>query len=168
MAAPRKEGKQSSEMKTVLMWEAFHGLRGAWQLAIRLVWGQGLHSATVLPPALPQACWGLQDGRGARRTVAQVGCASGHSLSRDPQAGCGSPPRGPGHMGGSLSRAREVEGLILKATSTDGTSPLGQTWCLVLHRCRLQQCPPELCHLVQMKKPETRGNLLGAPPSPQR
>lgn len=48
MAAPRKEGKQSSEMKTVLMWEASQGLRGARQLASRLVWGQRLCSA--LPP----------------------------------------------------------------------------------------------------------------------
>ena len=33
-------------MKTVLMWDAFQGLRGAWQLAIRLAWGQRLRSAT--------------------------------------------------------------------------------------------------------------------------
>lgn len=54
-------------MKTVLMWEAFQGLRGAWQLAIRLVWGQRLRSATTLPPTLPQAWWGLQEGRGQGR-----------------------------------------------------------------------------------------------------
>lgn len=52
MAAPRKEGKQSSETKTVLMREASQGLRGARQLASRLVWGQRLRSATALqhPP----------------------------------------------------------------------------------------------------------------------
>lgn len=57
MAAPRKEGKQSSETKTVLMREASQGLRGARQLASRLVWGQRLRSATALqhPPAPPPA-----------------------------------------------------------------------------------------------------------------
>lgn len=34
-------------MKTVLMCEASQGRRGAWQLAIRLVWGQRLRSATA-------------------------------------------------------------------------------------------------------------------------
>lgn len=58
MAAPRKEGKQSSEMKTVLMWQASQGLRGAWQLAIRLVWGQRFCSATALPHLIAQSWWG--------------------------------------------------------------------------------------------------------------
>lgn len=53
MAAPRKEGKQSSETKTVLMWQASQGLRGAWQLAIRLIWGQRLCSASGCHTPLP-------------------------------------------------------------------------------------------------------------------
>ena len=38
-------------MKTVLMWDAFQGLRGAWQLAIRLAWGQRLRLATTTLPS---------------------------------------------------------------------------------------------------------------------
>lgn len=67
MAAPRKEGKQSSEMKRVLMWEASQGLRGAWQLASRLIWGQTLCSATALPHTpSPRPGGGLHDERGPR------------------------------------------------------------------------------------------------------
>lgn len=66
-------------MKTVLMWEASQGLRGAWQLAIRLVWGQR-DKGCALPLPCPAASPPVpQAGQGASR--------GGGALSPDPRTG---------------------------------------------------------------------------------
>lgn len=57
MAAPRKDGKHSRVMKTVLMCDACQGLLGDWQFCIRLVCRQGAESHTLPSPGKrPQEC----------------------------------------------------------------------------------------------------------------
>lgn len=79
MAAPRKDGKHSRVMKTVLMRDACQGLLGDWQFCIRLVCRQGavLHAdisweavpgdqAGQLPPSrcpIPPIHWELSELR---------------------------------------------------------------------------------------------------------